>query len=260
MNGEPHRFQMGEVACSTHTIAQLLDELRNLLGDKSLRPRIVLTVNAHIFNLAVADAALRRNLNAARVVTADGMSVVWAGRLFGFPIAERCNMTEAFRAFLTTPQMPPNRALLIGCSPDEAETAAACIHRLSRHCRVVRTCSGYLNDAEYREICAQHTGVDLILLGMGTPRTEWVASLASEICPDAIVWGIGGGTLRILAGTMREAPVLWRRLGLQWAYRLLSEPGALWRRYLVGNPLFVWRILKAARRRRQSGRSGGPAV
>jgi exopolysaccharide biosynthesis WecB/TagA/CpsF family protein len=75
------------------------------------------------------------------------------------------------------------------------------------------------------------------------------AQLAAEICPEAIVWGIGGGTVRIFAGTMREAPVLWRRLGLQWLYRLLREPRQLWHRYLIGNPLFGLRILKMAWRR-----------
>ena len=81
---------------------------------------------------------------------------------------------------------------------------------------------------------------------MGTPRTEQVAEAAAEACPGAIVWGIGGGTVRILAGTMREAPRVWRRLGLQWLYRLFHEPRALWQRYLIGNPLFAMRVLKAA--------------
>jgi N-acetylglucosaminyldiphosphoundecaprenol N-acetyl-beta-D-mannosaminyltransferase len=108
-----------------------------------------------------------------------------------------------------------------------------------------------LGDDEYRGLCAQQTGVDFILLGMGTPRTERVAQLAAASCPGAIVWGIGGGTVRILAGTLREAPALWRRLGLHWLYRLGREPRQLWRRYLIGNPRFAWRVLKAARAARR---------
>ncbi len=155
-------------------------------------------------------------------------------------------MTEALRAFLVAPQMPPSRAILIGCSVAEAEAAAAEMNRSSQHCRVVRAISGYLSEEEYREICAHLDGVDLIFLGMGTPRTEAVTALAARSRPEAIVWGIGGGTVRILAGTMLEAPALWRRLGLQWLYRLFQEPPLLWRRYLIGNPLFVMRVLKAA--------------
>ncbi len=246
MTSGTQRFYMGEVACSTHTIPELLAELQTLLRDKTPTPRTILTLNAHIYNLAARDVRLQRNLNAARVVTADGMGIVWASRLFGVRIPRRCNMTEALRAFLAAPQMPPNRAVLIGCTPEEARAAAAEMNRHSQHCRVEQSFSGYLSEDEYREICAHLDGVDLILLGMGTPRTEAVAELAARNCPGAIVWGIGGGTVRILAGTMREAPRMWRRLGLQWLHRLILEPSRLWRRYLIGNPLFVWRVMKAA--------------
>jgi N-acetylglucosaminyldiphosphoundecaprenol N-acetyl-beta-D-mannosaminyltransferase len=242
---KPRRFSLGGVDCSTHTIPQLLDELRELLGDKQLQPRTVLTVNAHIYNRAVEDSVLRRNINASRIVTADGMGIVWAARLFGVRIPERCNMTEAFRAFLTAPNMPAINAILIGCSPEEAEAATAEIHRISKNCHVVAAFSGYLGDADYRKICLQHQKADFILLGMGSPRTEAVTALATELCPKSIVWGIGGGTVLILAGKMREAPVVWRRLGLQWLFRLLCNPVKLWRRFIIGNPLFVWRILKA---------------
>jgi N-acetylglucosaminyldiphosphoundecaprenol N-acetyl-beta-D-mannosaminyltransferase len=249
MNADPQRVYLGPVACCTHTIPQLLAELETLLRDKSLRPRTILTVNAHIYNRAVDDPRLRGCLNEARIVTADGMAIVWAARLLGVRIPDRCNMTEAFRAFLLARPMPPSRAILVGCGQEEAEAAAAEIRRLSTHCRVVKAFSGYFAESQYAEILPEYKDADLILLGMGTPRTEMTAQLAAEICPEAIVWGIGGGTVRIFAGTMREAPVLWRRLGLQWLYRLLREPRQLWHRYLIGNPLFGLRILKIAWRR-----------
>ena len=242
----PRRFKFAEVSCSTHTISQFLAELQLLLQDKALQPRTMLCLNAHVYNLARKNALLRQYLNEARVVTADGMAIVWAARLFGVRMAERCNMTEAFRAFLKAPDMPQNTALLIGCTPAEAEAASVEIHRLSPHCRVLKVFSGFLTDSEYREICQQYPAVDFIFLGMGTPRTEQVAELAAKICPKAIVWGVGGGTIRILAGTMHEAPPIWRRLGLQWLHRLICEPQQLWRRYLIGNLLFTLNILKAA--------------
>ena len=243
---DTQRFYMGDVTCSTHTIPQLLEEIRFLLQDRNAQPRTVLTLNAHIYNCVAGDVRLQRNLNAARVVTADGMGIVWASRLFGVRVPRRCNMTEALREFLRMPGMSPSRAILIGCSAEEAENAAAEVNRRSPHCQVIKAYSGYLSDREYCDICRQHADVDFILLGMGTPRTEVVAELAAESAPAAIVWGIGGGTIRILAGTMREAPLLWRRFGLQWLHRLLSEPSRLWRRYLIGNPLFLLRVLRAA--------------
>jgi N-acetylglucosaminyldiphosphoundecaprenol N-acetyl-beta-D-mannosaminyltransferase len=240
----PQKFLLGSVACSSHSIAELLQELRQLLADKSLQPRTILGVNAHIYNLACGDRHLRDCLNAARVVTADGISVVWAARWLGKQLAERCNLTDSYHAFLADEQMPRTQAVLIGCSQHEAEAAAARAQQSSRHCRVVQACSGYLSDGEYEKLLAGYGEIDLILLGMGTPRTEHIAALAARVCPTAVVWGIGGGTVRIEAGTMSEAPPAWRRAGLQWLYRLLDSPRLLWRRYVIGNPLFLLRITR----------------
>jgi N-acetylglucosaminyldiphosphoundecaprenol N-acetyl-beta-D-mannosaminyltransferase len=80
---------------------------------------------------------------------------------------------------------------------------------------------------------------------MGTPKSERVLHLASKLCPKAIIWHIGGGTVRFYAGTLKEAPAWMRRSGLQWMHRLALEPRRMWKRYVLGNPLFVWRILTA---------------
>lgn len=237
-------FKLGKIKCSGHTIPEEIAELKQLLADKAMQPRMILTVNAHIYNLAHKDAELRNILNSARMVTADGMSIVWASRLFSKRIRERCNATEAFRAFLDRRDIPRNYGILVGCSEAEARSAAAAIEKSSSHCRIVRSYSGFLSIDEYRAILQSHKDADFIFLGMGTPRTEIISKLASTICPQAIIWGIGGGTVRIYAGTMKEAPVFLRRIGLQWFHRLYSEPAALWQRYIFGNPAFILHILR----------------
>lgn len=244
-NPEPREFNFGKIKCSTHTIPQQLDEVRRLLQEKSSQPRTILTVNAHIYNQVYADAELQEVFNSARMVTADGMSIVWASKLFRTKIFERANATEAFRAFLKEKNMPASTGVLIGCTEQEAEAAAKNMEQTSSHCKINKTVSGYLSHSEYEKLFASLEKVDFIFLGMGTPKTEKIAALANKMMPDAIVWGIGGGTIRIFAGTMTEAPVFWRRAGLQWLHRLISDPVALWKRYIIGNPLFVYRVFKA---------------
>ncbi|MBN1153680.1 WecB/TagA/CpsF family glycosyltransferase [candidate division KSB1 bacterium] len=247
MNDKDHVSKdvwFGHIKCSTHSITQQLDELRFLLNDHSVLPRLILTMNAHIFNLAYTNDELRHIMNSARMVTADGMAIVWASRLFAGKIRSRCNATEAFRAFLQDDTMPLNRGILIGCSTEEVIAAKNNIETSSRHCRLIAAFDGYQSDEYYQQQLGRFQDVDFIFIGMGTPRTEFIGALASEACPQAIVWGIGGGTIKIYADSMREAPVIFRRMGLQWLYRLLADPKALWRRYLIGNPLFLARIIK----------------
>jgi len=245
------QFDLGTINCSAHTIPQLLDEIKLLLHDKSLQPRILLTINAHIYNLACEDVHLRRALNTARIVTADGMSIVWASRLFGVKIPERCNATEAFRAFLLADNIPHNTGILAGCTDDEARLAADRIEKTSDHCRIIKTVSGYLSVSDYESIFESLGEIDCIFLGMGTPKTEEISEVAKAKCPQAIVWGIGGGTIRIFAGTMKEAPVFWRCVGLQWLHRFCCDPRNLWRRYVIGNPAFIYRLCKARLRSKQ---------
>ena len=102
-----------------------------------------------------------------------------------------------------------------------------------------------MEDEDYRKVFSEAADADFIFLGLSTPKTQRIADIAVAVRPDAITWGIGAGTIKIFAGTMNEAPVFWRRTGLQWLYRLFEDPKNLWRRYLVGNPLFVARVFKA---------------
>jgi exopolysaccharide biosynthesis WecB/TagA/CpsF family protein len=243
------KIPLGVVRCSTCTIPQLHAEIRRLLNDRSLQPRLILDVNAHIYNLATKDAELARRLNSARVLMADGIGIVWAARLFGGRIPERCNQTEAFRAYLADDTMPMAKGLLAGATDEEARLAAEHVHARSSHLRIIRTASGFLSDDAYRRLFRKAGDLDFIFLGHSTPITQRVAEIAVQERPDAIVWGIGAGTIRILAGTMKEAPAFWRRSGLQWLHRLWCDPAGLWKRYLIGNPLFVWRVLAAARKR-----------
>lgn len=250
---EPFTFEMGYSRCSTHTIPQLLSEVRVLLSNKAAQPRTILCVNAHIYNLAVSDSALRHALNEARIVTADGMGIVMAAPLFGKRIPARCNMTEAFRAFLESDQMPESRGVLLGVTEQEALLAAQAIERTASRCRIVEAVSGFCSDAEYERILRAHRDVDFVFVGMGTPKTERICELAKGICPESIVWGIGGGTIRIIAGTLNEAPAMMRRYGLQWLHRLYTEPRVMWWRYLVGNPLFVIRVIRCAMKQWRHG-------
>lgn len=217
---EPYDFNYGILKCSTHSKKQLILEIKKLLTDKNIQPRIINCINAHIYNMAASDPCLRERLNASRIIAADGMSIVRTARLFGGSIPERCNMTEAFRAFLAEPNIPRTKAVLFGGKDNKAQIAADAITSSSSHCRVIRAVSGYLDYERYVDILRELQDVDLILTGMGTPKSEQIADLASRMCPQAVIWHIGGGTILFYAGVVREAPTWIRSAGLQWLHRL----------------------------------------
>ena len=241
---------LGPVRCSRHSVSELLAEIRFLLRSPDARPRSIYCLNANVFNLAWSSPGLARCLNGFRIVTADGMAVVWAGRMLRQPMRERCNMTESFREFLEDRSFPPSTAILIGGDEVMAARAADAINAAGGHLRVTRALSGYRPIADYPALIRELPSPDFILIGMGTPRSEELGACLAAEFPRPILWHIGGGTVQFYAGCLREAPAWMRSAGLQWLHRLLLEPGRMWRRYLLGNPLFAWRILRIALSRR----------
>ena len=246
------RAALGPLRCSSHTREQFLEEIRRLLASRDMQPRALACVNAHIYNLATRDEELRRRLNAARVLAADGIAIVWAARWFGHRFPERCNMTEAFHDFLRASDFPETSAVLIGCTDEELHAAGKAISSISTHCRIAGTCSGFLKIEDYRAFLEKHDDVDLVLIGAGTPRSEELLELATRCLPRAIAWHVGGGTVRILAGTIKEAPRWMRWCGLQWLHRLCLEPVRLAPRYLAGNPRFILHVVRNTRPRKRS--------
>lgn len=241
---KPSRVEFGRIECTTHTIRQLLSELRELLNNKNAFPRSITCINAHIYNLASSNHQLRMDILASRIIAADGVSIIWASRLLEKRgPTKRCNMTDAFNQFLHSSDFPPSRAVVIGLSKKDAESAMLNINSTSTHCRVIGTIEGYLPADQYRNELLMLQQVDLVLVGMGSPKSERVSQIASETIPQAVVWHIGGGTLDMLSGKAKDAPAWMKKTGLQWLHRLLQEPGRLAGRYIIGNPLFVLRMI-----------------
>lgn len=85
---------------------------------------------------------------------------------------------------------------------------------------------------------------DLLWIGMTAPKQEkWTYSHWEELDIHCHV-GTIGAVFDFFAGTVERAPIWWQRHGLEWLYRLLKEPKRMWRRYIIGNTLFLWNMLK----------------
>jgi len=237
---------------------QALDRLRVALGGEATTsaPLVIQAVNAHICNMAGRDADLADRLNCSGLLLADGMSIVWASRLLRRPLSERCNLTEFFRLYLEA-EMPAAMAVLVGCGEEDARAAAEAIHAGSKHCRILETMDGYRSEAFYRNwLRSRPEPIDMLLVGMGTPRSEALIALARDVQAARVICHIGGGTVRFLAGTDAEAPQWLRRIGLQWLHRLLLHP-SMWRRYLLGNPRFARLVFQQYCRERSASAAGG---
>ncbi|TIW16053.1 MAG: WecB/TagA/CpsF family glycosyltransferase [Mesorhizobium sp.] len=201
-------------------------------------------LNAHNANLAYSDPVFAEALDDFLVLP-DGVGVDIAAKLlYGAPFPDNLNGTDFIPAFLQASTRPLTVALL-GATRVNAEAASVKLSALAVQHRFVVIHDGYFSPSEEPAIVERIARLrpDVLLVAMGVPRQElWIARhIDARHCtlPIAV-----GALLDFLSGMVPRAPLWMRRLRLEWLYRLWIEPGRLWRRYVVGNPLFLWRVFK----------------
>lgn len=205
-------------------------------------------LNAMAVNTAAEDADYRACVRAMDLVYADGQAIVWAARWLGTPVPERVNAGDFFEEFCRRCAQEGLRLFLLGSPEGRAEAAAARLRQRVPGVDIAGTHHGYLTPALTPAVLAAVNAArpDILILGMGVPQQEkWLHAHAGAL--DVPVGWCVGALLDYHAGAFRRAPRWMRRAGLEWLFRLALEPRRLWRRYLGGNPRFVWRVLRRRR-------------
>lgn len=209
--------------------------------------RYVCVANVHTITESQDDARLKQINNAAGMVTPDGMPLVWVSRLMGQKHVRRVYGPDLLLAAC-------QRSLETGWSHyfyGGAEgVAEKLVERLSARFPGLKVAGlesppfHALNPAEDRAAVERINAsrADIVWVGLGAPKQEyWMAAHVGRISAPVII-GVGAA-FDFHAGVKKQAPLWMQRSGLEWLYRLVSEPGRLWKRYLRNNPLFVWLIL-----------------
>jgi exopolysaccharide biosynthesis WecB/TagA/CpsF family protein len=201
-------------------------------------------VNAHSLNLAYEVPEFRAALKRCHFLLNDGVGVELAARVRGGRFPENLNGTDFILRILTLAAEREWRVFLYGGRPGVAETASDALRRRISELTIAGTANGYVAADVAAEVKA--AGADLVLVGLGQPLQElWLdANLDLTEC----TLGIGvGAFLDFAAGRVPRAPRWMSRCGVEWLFRLSCEPQRLWRRYLLGNPVFLWRAWRLRR-------------
>jgi N-acetylglucosaminyldiphosphoundecaprenol N-acetyl-beta-D-mannosaminyltransferase len=225
------------------TMEQTLDLCRQAV--RTRQPLSIAVVNAAKVVNVQREPILHNAVMESDLVLADGMSVVWASRILRQPLPERVAGIDIFERLLDLAEREDFATYFLGAEQAVLEQMLAVVRERHPNLRIAGSHHGYFSRNEEavlaREIRA--TNPDLLFVAMTSPMKEvFLARWGSEI-GAAVCHGVGG-SFDVLAGKVQRAPLGWQRLGLEWLYRLLQEPGRLWRRYLVTNAVFAWMVLR----------------
>lgn len=210
------------------------------------RPQHLVLANAHTLNLAYEDPAYRRILQTASLVLRDGAGVELAMRLAGQRAHHNFVGTDFVPHLLAALGQAQLRVFLFGAEPGVAEAAGRALAAQAPNVRVVGTAPGRGAFARVVQL-VRAARPHVLLVALGNPLQErWIHDNLTRL---GVPVSIGVGALfDYLAGRVPRAPGWMQRLRAEWLFRLVVEPHRLWRRYLVGNPRFVWRVFRSRRR------------
>ncbi|MDP9223472.1 MAG: WecB/TagA/CpsF family glycosyltransferase [Actinomycetota bacterium] len=208
-------------------------------------PAFVAHANVHTVNLAFSDPSYRDVLNGADLVLNDGKGVMLAARALGTPFPQDLNGNFFAPLVLRRAAEHAWPVFFFGARPGVAERAARDLEETLPGLEIVGVRDGYSAVAGDEDVvrAIRDSGAILLMVGLGNPAQEvW---LNRHLHETGAKIGIGvGAFFDFQARAVPRAPRWMNRWGLEWIYRLAQEPRRMWRRYLVGNPLFLLRVLR----------------
>jgi len=205
--------------------------------------------NAYTVALADRDDAYRQIINQG-VAFADGKPVTWFSHLLRqTPQIQQVRGPQLFLDVLDIGRSAGVRHFFLGSTEEVLERM--CDHLIERFAglEIVGSYSPPFRqltaeEIAYQDAVIQQSAADIVWVGLGTPKQDIEAArLAQSTARPAVAVG---AAFEFAAGTLRMAPAWMRRAGLEWLFRLASEPRRLWRRYIFGNARFVWAALRRA--------------
>lgn len=205
--------------------------------------RIIYIVNAHTLNLAVEDPAFHNTLNDAFKVLGDGTGIRWAAAQRGVRMNANLVGTDLIPRLFEKTAGRGFRYYVLGADKSTIAHAAKNCVKMYPGWELVGYHHGYIDGKDTPTIIEKINSAQphLLLVGMGNPRQEqWLQDYKSMLHTHIAI-GVGG-LFDHWGGNLVRAPLWIRRLGFEWLQILLQQPSRKWRRYLIGNPKFLWRI------------------
>lgn len=201
-------------------------------------------VNAHCLNIAAKDSQYKKILQHASLVYSGGLGPVLASRIVGQGLPERTPTPDFIDKVFATAQKKGWSIYLLGTKEKSLVKAVSRIKEKFPRINIVGYHHGYFSKEEEGKVIEDIHAKQptIVIVGMGTPRQEkFMAENIYRINAQAF-WAVGA-LFDVISGELPRAPVWMQSLGLEWLFRLFQEPQRLWRRYIIGNTIFIVRVL-----------------
>lgn len=224
------------------TMSETVSYIESKLDKREFLQHVVVNV-AKIVNMQ-NDPVLAESVKACDVINIDGMGVVFGARFLGHNVPERVAGVDLFHELL---KMSANRefpVFLLGATEEVVTKTAHTLIQLYPNLTIAGFNDGYFWENELAVVNKiRESGAKLLFVAITSPKKENFINKWRDKLGVDFVMGVGG-TFDVVAGKVKRAPVWMQKAGLEWLYRVIQEPGRMWKRYLLTNSKFAWLLIK----------------
>ncbi|OXU16039.1 WecB/TagA/CpsF family glycosyltransferase [Sedimentisphaera salicampi] len=203
-------------------------------------------INPDCLNKTFTDKYYFDILRKADYVFPDGVGINIGSKMTGQTLKQNVNGTDMFPLLCSMCEQRGYSIYFLGAKPGIAARMVSMLKEKYTRLKIAGFRDGYFNkDTESESVidAVNETGAQVLLVAFGVPVQEkWIYENRSRLAPP-VVMGVGG-MFDFYSGNIKRAPGWLRDLGGEWIYRLIQEPGRMWRRYILGNPVFIRRVQK----------------
>lgn len=206
-------------------------------------------INAAKVVNAQNDEALKESIVSCDIINADGQAIVWAARFLNNRLPERVAGIDIMENLVKLAADKKYRIFFLGAKEEVVREVVRRYSSMYGKEIIAGYRNGYFTNDEEAVVAKQiaDSGASILFVAMSSPKKEIFLNTYKYVIQTPFIMGVGG-SFDVVSGLVKRAPVWMQRTGLEWFYRVIQEPGRMWKRYLFGNSKFIYLVLKEKRK------------
>lgn len=209
------------------------------------RPIHHVVINAAKVVNAQKDAELKESIVSCDIINADGQAIVWASRFLNRSLPERVAGIDIMVNLVKLAAEKKYRIFFLGAKEEVVKKVVESYTETYGEQIIAGYRNGYFRKEEEQDVARQiaESGASILFVAMSSPKKEIFLNTYKEVIQTPFIMGVGG-SFDVVSGLVKRAPDWMQKTGLEWFYRVIQEPGRMWKRYLFGNSEFIYLVLK----------------
>ena len=250
-----NRINICNVPVDVLTMQQTLALVENAIREK--RPIHHVVINAVKVVNAQKDPKLMDSIVSCDIINADGQGIIWASQLLNKPLPERVAGIDLMENLVESAAQKKYRIFFLGAKEEILQKVIQTYTEKYGNEIIAGYNNGYFKPEEEGKIAKKiaDSHADILFVAMGSPKKEIFLNTYKGLIKTPFIMGVGG-SFDVVAGLVKRAPKWMQNNGLEWFYRTLQEPKRMWKRYLFGNTLFLYLVLKEKFKRKKDSKAG----